>query len=146
MRYKLFIQPYDDDRVLIYNTKGLSDEYINALNDFCLKNEIRDLEFATLDDNRVGVVAKPKTWLDVMSWNEKKHGKDYPADLKSAFINKCKQAMREGKHQKFIEELTLGEKDLKEYIKEQVDVIDDMEKEGKILPKDDDDNLWTPKL
>src|SRR5688572_30289225 len=61
--YKINIHKYDDERVIVSDSYGLDEDTINAINNFCLKEEIRDLYFATLDDGTIGLVCKPKTFL-----------------------------------------------------------------------------------
>jgi len=120
-RFKMTIEPYSEGRVLVYDSDGLAPDVINQINDLCLKEEWRDVYFATLDDGRVGLVCKPTIFVKLMGWRNKKYGKKYPVNLKKEFMRAANEALRHGKKiEEYKEELTKDEKELEKHLEEAV--------------------------
>lgn len=119
--FRLSIQPVDEHRVLVYDSNGLDPDTINQINDLCIKEEWRDVYFATLDDDRVGIVCKPTTFVKIMGWRNKKYGKKYPLNLKKDFMKAANEALRNGrKLYEYKEDLTKDEEEIKKYVEEEI--------------------------
>lgn len=135
-RYKISIQPVDEQRVLVYDSKGLDPDMINKINDLCMKEEWRDVYFATLDDDRVGIVCKPTTFVQLMNWRNKKYGKKFPMNLKKEFMKAANEALKHGRQlYQYKEDLTKEETELKK-------ALEDEAMKG-IDTSIDDDTTWT---
>ncbi len=122
MRLKTDIQRVDDERVMILFSDGLSESYINSLNDLALKEEWKDIDFATLeDDDRIGLVCKPATAVKIFMWDLKRNkpGEKYPDDFYKDFLRKCNEALYEDNLQLYVEKLTKDEEELKKELMEE---------------------------
>lgn len=144
MRKKLNIQKFDEKRVLIYTSDGLGVGAINVINKIAKKESFHDMYFATLDDNRVGVVCKPPTWVKIMRWNKQNMGIEYPEDLEINFLRMCAVVLKgEEETQQYVEQLTKEEQEGKKVLKEAVDIIDKENKESGIdEQRDKEDKTW----
>jgi hypothetical protein len=144
VRYKLTVQPFDSTRVLIYDSYGLDPDTINQMNEMLKTENPKTSYFATLDDDRVGIVCKPKTFLKLMGWRNKKYGKKFPVNLKQEFLKACEEVMQEGKEVvQYKEDLTKNEKEIKDKLKKDVVEIREQEKKsGLDKIKEAEDKTW----
>lgn len=135
MRLKIDIQKYDDERVILYGSEGFSDDYINAINDLAMKEEWRDILFATLDDDRVALVCKPVTGAKIFKWDMKKNKVKYPEAMIDDFLKNANEALYSGDLKLYVDNLTKDEEELKKMLMEEALKSREVEKE-------DDDKTW----
>jgi hypothetical protein len=135
MRLKVDIQPFDRHRIIFWGTKGLSEKYINAINNLAQKEEWHDVLFATLDDNRVALVCKPATGAKIIRWDRNKNKQKYPEGFEEDFLREANQALYSNDIRLYVEKLTRDEEELKKQLYEEV---------GKIRGKEinDEDKTW----
>lgn len=144
MRFKLTIEKYDEERVLVYDSTGLSDAAVNSINQYCKRWMMHDVKFAELDDGRVGIVCKPKTWMDIMRWNENRTHKKYPKGFFEEFERKCYSVIKEEMDiEKYVEKLTKEEIEMKKKLQEDiVTVREENDKYGVDEQRSKEDESW----
>lgn len=120
MRIKIDIQKYDDERILFFGSKGLTDDYINAVNELAMREGWSDVAFGEMEaDGRIALVCKPVTGAKILEWDSKRNKKHYPPELIKSFLKKANQALHEDDLQLYMEELTRNEDEIKKYVLEE---------------------------
>lgn len=136
MRIKFSVDRFDDKRVLVYPSNGFKPTFINTLKSFANKEKFFDVEIATLDDDRIGVVCKPTSFFKFIQWNRTSRQVPVMPGLEWAFLEQCSKVLKEGmEHTEYKEPLSKKEKEIRKRVKEEVDKLPDNKDEDKTWEK-----------
>jgi len=132
---RLNIEMYDNQRVLIYDSKGLGRGAVNLIKSLARKEHWNDVNFAEFDDGRMAIVCYPKTWINIMQWNTRNSDIRYPVELEKWFMDKCNEVLHDKNTevQKFSEAdtLTKKESEVKKKAHEEIKKMDESGEEVK---------------